>query len=810
MASVREKEIEHRVIREYFSEYDWTKTVGDIDVTVCSQPVLGSQQITYLWAEAKQGTGKDIYESLIQLIITVGKAKTYERELPPYFLGAFDAEKIAFVEYSNVMHVFSKTDFNWNVTPSDHGTKEFKELYALLREDLKKDVIIFKFAYDEPMLKRWLRKNFKEGRKVAAKMPVNKNNFTYVYYDWVKSVKPSIVFNWGKYANKGVLDCDFFLADLMSVDDMSLRDRLKVVLERTKYRVLQNVDGDELFQEIVFNDGMAAYHQFWNRYERPPKQVYQRYILDRHDLLVPQDIREVKGSYYTPERWVRKAHEYLEAVLGENWQDEYFIWDCSAGSGNLLRGLTNKYNIFASTLDDSDVKVMHDAIAEGRLNLVAQNVFQFDFLNDGFEKCPESLRAILADEQKRKRLVLLNNPPYKDVTTADGTLMSNSLIHDRYTKQLSVANRELFAQFLARMYFEIPSSTLAVFSTLKTLQGSDFSGFRAYFQPRISKVFLVPADTFDNVDGDFPIAFQVFDTKVTEKFSAVEADVYDRQGHPMGTKVVYTPPKDAYLSRWVVSFKDGVGMKLGWNEGATRNDFQHNNMLYVISTQGENNSQPRGIWITENNLIESAVAFSVRQCMAADWLNDRDQFMVPKDGWQKDVVFQGDCLVFLLFHGQNRIMSKYGVNHWIPFYEDEVRAVGTFGSRFMADYLHGRISRKPSVVRNGTLFDEAEAEEASKAVLFDVLSPEAREVLDAGRELWCYYMSREGAVKDASFYDIKEFFQGRKVTKTGKEMMNSSSPDVVYNGIMERLKNAMHSLAAHIEPKVYEYGFLYD
>ncbi len=29
------------------------------------------------------------------------------------------------------MDVFGKNDFNWNVTPSDHDTKEFHELAAL-------------------------------------------------------------------------------------------------------------------------------------------------------------------------------------------------------------------------------------------------------------------------------------------------------------------------------------------------------------------------------------------------------------------------------------------------------------------------------------------------------------------------------------------------------------------------------------------------------------------------------------------------------------------------------------------------------
>ena len=108
--------------------------------------------------------------------------------------------------------------------------------------------------------------------------------------------------------------------------------------------------------EFYFKDNQRAYNQFWNRYDRPPKAIYQRYILERRDLLVPQDIREVKGSYYTPEQWVRLSQEYLAKVLGEDWQEEYYVWDCAAGSGNLLRGLTNKYNIYASTLDDSDVK----------------------------------------------------------------------------------------------------------------------------------------------------------------------------------------------------------------------------------------------------------------------------------------------------------------------------------------------------------------------------------------------------------------------------------------------------------------------
>lgn len=56
--------------------------------------------------------------------------------MPPAFLGAFDAEKIAFVPYNEIQDVFYINDFNWNVTPSNYETKKFK----LLLEKVKNSI----------------------------------------------------------------------------------------------------------------------------------------------------------------------------------------------------------------------------------------------------------------------------------------------------------------------------------------------------------------------------------------------------------------------------------------------------------------------------------------------------------------------------------------------------------------------------------------------------------------------------------------------------------------------------------------------
>ena len=84
----------------------------------------------------------------------------------------------------------------------------------------------------------------------------------------------------------------------------------------------------------------------------------------------------------------------------------------------------------------------------------------------------------------------------------------------------------------------------------------------------------------------------------------------------------------------------------------------------------------------------------------------------------------------------------------------------------------------------------------------------ARAVLDAGRELWRYYHKQPKANPNASYYDIRKFFQGVKVDAKGKEKMNSTSGDGGYNERLAALKQTMKNLATRIEPRVYEYGFL--
>ena len=347
-SNIREEELKNKIAQDYFWIYDCSKIIGNVDFCVCmyqSQKELFEQE-SLLWAEAKRGSS-DIYKSIVQLILTIGKARTFDKYLPPPMLGAFDGEKIAFIPYNEIHDIFYQSDFNWNVTPSNYEAKEFKIVYEKVKTIIDSKTLLFNFLNDDRELKKFIKSNFVVGKFGLTKTKIDKNNFMVIYNKWLQAVKPTIAVNWDVAKKKGVIDGDFYLADLLSSENNTLKDKLFVILRAAKYELNRHQDEYGAFtsSSVEFSDNQVAHTQFWNKYERPPKEEYWDYIVERRDLLVPQDVRERKGSFFTPQIWVELSQKYLADVLGEDWQDEYYIWDCAAGTGNLLAGLTNKYNI---------------------------------------------------------------------------------------------------------------------------------------------------------------------------------------------------------------------------------------------------------------------------------------------------------------------------------------------------------------------------------------------------------------------------------------------------------------------------------
>jgi hypothetical protein len=798
---MREEELKNKVASDLFSNFDCTRIIGNVDfcVAVPQAPNALFEQESLLWAESKQGSS-NIYHSIVQLILTIGKARTFDKYLPPAMLGALDGGQIAFIPYNEIHDVFYMNDFNWNVTPSDYTTKEFGLILGKVKQIIDTKALQFDYIKDDRELKTFIKQNFIVGRYGLTKTRIDKNNFIVIYNKWLQGVRPSISVNWDLVKKAGIIDGDFYLADLLSQDNTSLKDNLFVLLRHDYYELDRKLNDVGLFtsSRTEFNDKMVAHTKFWNKYERPPKEEYWDYIVERRDLLVPQDVRERKGSFFTPQIWVELSQKYLTDALGEDWQDEYYVWDCAAGTGNLLNGLTNKYNIWASTLDKQDVEVMHDRIKNGA-NLLEDHVFQFDFLNDDFDKLPKPLKAIIDDPEKRKKLVVYINPPYAEADNRRGdgrTGVAESKIHQKYAERMGYAKRELFVQFLTRIYIEIPGVWLADFSTLKNLQAPKFSEFRDFFKVRPISCFIVPAKSFDNVSGDFPIGFKIWNTRVTEAYNtSIRAQVYmEEKGEPklVGEKTLFSYDNVKLINDWVKSFRNTNSPSIATIIGVG-SDFQNQRLVRIDKPHMKVPASNHNWQITKENLIKSSIYYAVRHCIDAGWLNDRDQFLQPNEQWEADFEFQGDCLSFTLFN--TNIQSQNGINHWIPYNEYEVNAKEKFESNFMYQFIHGKFKSEVSADLFGRKAPGTEAQ---------IFSSAGKAVLDAGRELWKYYHKQPNGNVNASFYDIREHFQGRK--EDGK--MNSRSDDAEYTLLVGNLRDKLKVLAKKIEPKVYEYGFL--
>ncbi|TQR60951.1 endonuclease domain-containing protein [Campylobacter troglodytis] len=1041
---LEEERLKQRVANDFFAKFVY-EPLERVDFTLKNKGDT-LDTVYLLWAEAKAGNEADIYESFVQLILTIGVQKIHKNFAIPEFLGAFDCEKIAFLPYKFIKKFLYSGDFNWKkITPSDYKSPEFQKMLFQSKDILKAKSFIFDYEKDNAELKEFIKNSIAKGEHNPIE--IDADNFDVCYLKWSVEVLPTIRLgeNWEKARKANIaLEQDFFLADLISEDNVSLKENLRVLLQKKQQQNGNNelyyeakIKVNHLFKQFdelkFYFISQKAHDDFWKRYKRPPEKQFWNKILERRDKLTPQDIMERKGAFFTPPIWVTKAQEYLAATLGKDWQDEYYIWDCAAGTGNLLKGLTHSNKLYASTLDLSDVLIMKDLCELDRkdtskkpkekLNLLENHIFEFDFLNDEFfdiydengallkkSPLPQKLQDILRKLQKspslangdtksesgdtlnplresdtlsppplrsvdiksppplrrgvwgvgektqntekshrplapymkefsramrknptdaenklwqelrnkklgfsfrrqfvidskyiadfvclEKRLIIecdggqhnkspsladgdtlsppplrsvdiksppplrrgvwgvgektdtlnhpdiqrdfylesqnfrilrfwnneilenlegvLNvikevlqddnfanakfthpqtpsaregalplanstlqskgtnfqkfitskaktkgkspfasganqkspslasenshdkspslaegdlgggyfesatsqgassipkliifiNPPYAEVSSKDiqGKKGVNiTKIHAKYKDILQTAGRELFAQFFMRIYKEIPNCILASFSKLKYINGNAFVNFRKEFKAEFKKGFISPADTFDNVKGQFPIGFLIWNLNSKKEFKQIQLDIFERNGEFVGKKGFYNFEKNQIINKWINLYRNDKGDKLAWFDGINSNDFQHNNIVYIVNEKSQV-VNPRGLWVNSQNLIPICVYFSVRHAIKATWLNDRDQFLYPNEPsntpslraskasvaihkkgvnsqvdchepnssrndevgkeplwWGNDLEFQNDCLAFTLFHSQNRISSK--------------------------------------------------------------------------------------------------------------------------------------------------------
>jgi hypothetical protein len=377
-------------------------------------------------------------------------------------------------------------------------------------------------------------------------------------------------------------------------------------------------------------------------------------------------------------------------------------------------------------------------------------------------------------------------------------------------KNLGYASKELFVQFLVRILEEIPTATIAMFSTLKYVNAPNFEEFRKSWTSKYLGGFVTHSKVFDGIEGDFPIGFLIWKTNPMQRknisFTEITAEVLDKKALPIGEKTFYNLSKGSYLNAWMKKSKTNKEIALPLSNAVTvsknprvkmscdnmkgflfagNNDLQNASTGTLISSSIYTGRNGGGVYIVQENLWQVAIVFSVRRLIKQTWLNDRDQFLQPTQTLTDE--FKNDSLIWMLFNGSNLTASADGleykgkkwslINHFIPYTESEVNAPGRFESDFIVQYM---ADKKFSV--------------------------EAKNVLDAGKELWKAYFAQidirevRDELKlnrpDVGWYQVRKALQARN--------KNDDFTPVSFDSF----EKAYQNLTEKLRPQVYELGFL--
>lgn len=761
-------------------------------------------QTQEIWFEAKDTGKNSSYAMFTQLLHYVQVALNKGEQVPP-FLAVIDTEKAAIMKSADVLPFLAKKTIQWGKSASQYTQEALDEISAHIGTYF----VSFKMSTHEDEFISTVKAAIKSGDIIRTQ--ITPDNLKQVFDKWVAMIGREIA---------GVTEEDYallFFADIMHDGTVSTHANLPAELMHKNGAPVFTLNGK--MYELGNKEG---YRQFWAIYHRPPKSEYRDYLLERRDSLIPYDERSFKGAYYTPLHVVDKAYDKLTETLGKNWQKDYIVWDMCCGVGNLEVKHSNPRNIFMSTLDQADIDVM-----KATKTCVAAQRFQYDYLNDDItedgqidyslsNKVPQGLRDAIA---AGKKILVLINPPYAAATNRGNTAqvgdaeyksgVAKTKFGTAAMEAYGKASNELFTQFLARIAKEIPSATLAMFSTLKYLNAPDFEKFRQCWHAKYCGGFVIHNQAFDGLNGKFPIGFLIWQTDQLShsQITNVNVEVLDKNANPIGEKSFFNIPKSQFLSAWIdrpktnnidvvplknaitpaTATKDLRGTK--WADGAIAcmdcagNDLQHAEQHSVIFSSGYGSAG--GFIVTDTNLWKTAIVFAVRRLIRPTWLNDRDQFLQPTEPLTD--AFKNDSLVWMLFNRCNRTASandlewsgkKWSiVNHFIPYTEAEVDAPDRFESDFMVQYLADK-----------------------------TLSPEATAVLDAGRTLWRAYFAHTDVRTVRDQYKLNRPDVGWYQIRNALAERNKSGDTAPVN--FTPFEAAYEALTTKLRPQVFGLGFL--
>jgi len=260
---------------------------------------------------------------------------------------------------------------------------------------------------------------------------------------------------------------------------------------------------------IASRDGFTSFFAHFSSSYTPSQKHKLAAVVDR---IVEDTTRRRQGEFFTPAIWVDKAHEYIASVYGEDWKEKYVVWDPAWGTGNLTRDYQFK-ELYVSTLNQSDI----DTANQMGYNPEATK-FQYDFLNDDYEKLPLGLRKSIEDGRE---IICLMNPPYATATenSTEAGKHKSGISETKVKTQMDEnkigkSKEQLYSQFLFKTLILSKNMSIAVFCPPLLFSGDSFKGLRRFIFSKVDfvKGFLMDAANFADVKS-WGLSFSILQSR---------------------------------------------------------------------------------------------------------------------------------------------------------------------------------------------------------------------------------------------------------------------------------------------------------
>lgn len=409
----------------------------------------------------------------------------------------------------------------------------------------------------------------------------------------------------------------------------------------------------------IDNSKFDSFFSYFQKNYTPQEIVKFTEIADR---LIEDTERRNSGDFFTPTLFVDKAHRMIEQQFGEDWKENYVVWDCAAGTLNLTRDYYFN-ELYCSTLFDSELEIGKNYNKEA-------TKFQFDFLNDYFpmpndlisegNKVPDGLVQAL---KENKPFIFFINPPYGSCGNDEKGISKGSTqtAINKDAINNKICAKDLCVQFLYRIAkikeaYNLTNINVCCFTNPAWLISPIYKSFRNLWLKKFKfeNGIMFKASEFADCSSSWGITFNIWSNGVqTENNNFVHKLIEknkDNEIIKIADKSLYNSDNINFSLAKELKDKDG---QLNLGSYSNREDVQHQKYVGIYTVL----SKPSSEIITENNFQKVCAYTAARLLVIPDWTNNKDRICKPIEDEQYRQ-FRMDSIIYCLFSYQQSIKTE--------------------------------------------------------------------------------------------------------------------------------------------------------